>query len=146
MSTTMKFKRRDRVEIASNEEGFVGSYYEAMVVTELLREEYIVQYITLLKDNMSEPLREVVFAAEVRPNPPDISVTGFKLYDLVDAFDNDGWWVRKITGKVGNKYFVYFECSSKDEFAYDFERLRVHQDWVNGNWVLHENPLNRVSG
>ncbi|KAL2483431.1 Plant Tudor-like protein [Forsythia ovata] len=137
---TMKFKRGDRVEIASNEEGFVGSYYEATVVTELVRKEYIVQYLTLLKDDMSGPLREVVTAAEVRPPPPEIPATGFNLYDLVDAFDNDGWWVGKITGRIGSKFCVYFD-STKDEIAYEFERLRVHQDWIDGKWVLPENPL-----
>ncbi|KAL2483425.1 Plant Tudor-like protein [Forsythia ovata] len=139
----LKFQRGDQVEIASKEEGFVGSYYEATVVTALVRKEYIVQYLTLVKDDMSEPLREFVTADEVRPPPPEISVTGFRLYDLVDAFDNDGWWVGKITGRIGNKYFVYFD-SSKDELAYDFERLRMHQDLVDGKWVFPKNQLRMV--
>ncbi|KAL2483424.1 Plant Tudor-like protein [Forsythia ovata] len=139
----LKFQRGDQVEIASKEEGFVGSYYEARVVTELARKEYIVQYLTLVKDDMSEPLREVVTADEVRPPPPEMPVTGFRLYDLVDAFDNDGWWVGKITGRIGNKYFVYFD-SSKDELAYDFELLRMHQDLVDGKWVFPKNQLRIV--
>lgn len=143
---TMKFHRAGEVvEITSNEEGFLGSYYEATVVaTGQLRKEYMVQYHTLLKDDMSGPLREIVPAAEVRPPPPEIPVTEFKLHDQVDAFDNDGWWVGKVIARIGNKYIVYFECSSKDEFVYDFERLRIHQDWVNGRWVLPKNQARRL--
>lgn len=143
MSATMKFKYKDQVEVASNEVGFVGSYYESKVVNQLPGQDYVVEYLTLVEDDFSGPLKEVVTAAEVRPPPPPIPVVAFKLYDLVDAFDNDGWWVGKITKRIANKYYVYFERSSKDEFAYDFERLRLHQEWVNGKWIIPENKLNR---
>ncbi|CAK9183941.1 unnamed protein product [Ilex paraguariensis] len=130
----MVFRRGDQVEVASQEEGFKGSYYTATVISELLNKKYILQFKTLLKDDLSGPLREIVAADDVRPAPPVIPVTGFGLYDKVDAFDNDGWWVGKITGKIGNKFFVYFETSG-DEIAYQLENLRVHQDYLNGKWV-----------
>nr|GMD51125.1 replication protein A 70 kDa DNA-binding subunit B-like [Ipomoea batatas]GME09032.1 replication protein A 70 kDa DNA-binding subunit B-like [Ipomoea batatas] len=31
------------------------------------------------------------------------------MYQVVDAFDNDGWWVGQITGEYRNSYYVYFE-------------------------------------
>ncbi|KAK4368999.1 hypothetical protein RND71_012791 [Anisodus tanguticus] len=78
------FHRGDLVEVASKEDGFLGSYFEAIVVT----------------------------LPELRPVPPQIMVSEFNLYDKVDAFDNDGRWVGVITGKIGAKYFETFgvEC------------------------------------
>ncbi|XP_016447090.1 protein AGENET DOMAIN (AGD)-CONTAINING P1-like [Nicotiana tabacum] len=127
----MGFCRGDVVEVASKEDGFVGSYYEAIVVCQPLKKDYIVQYKTLLKDDLSGPLTEFVTVSELRPVPPEIPVSGFSLNDEVDAFDNDGWWVGKITGKIGANYIVYFE-TSEDECAYTISDLRVHQDWIDG--------------
>ncbi|KAK3004537.1 hypothetical protein RJ639_018835, partial [Escallonia herrerae] len=127
----MGFRRGDQVEVSSKEDGFAGSYFAATVVSELTKEEYIVQYMTLLKEDKSGPLREIVAPDEIRPVPPEIPATGFNLRDLVDAFANDGWWVGKITGKIGAKYFVRFQ-STGDEGAYSLSDLRVHQEYVNG--------------
>ncbi|CAK9183940.1 unnamed protein product [Ilex paraguariensis] len=117
-SATMVFRRGDRVEVASKEEGFNGSYYAATVISELLKKEYIVQYKTLLKDDLSGPLREIVSVDEFRPAPPEIPATGLGLYDKVDAFDNDGWWVGKITGKIGNEFFVYLRLPEMRLFTH----------------------------
>ncbi|KAI8006259.1 Protein AGENET DOMAIN (AGD)-CONTAINING P1 [Camellia lanceoleosa] len=130
----MRFRRGDRIEVASKEDGFVGSYYSATVISELMKKHYMVQYKTLLKEDEAGPLREIVAADEVRPVPPEIPATGFGLYERVDAFDNDGWWVGKITGRLGPKYYVYFEKTG-DEIAYPLAQLRIHQDWLNDKWV-----------
>ncbi|KAL3524621.1 hypothetical protein ACH5RR_012993 [Cinchona calisaya] len=130
----MDYKRGDQVEVISKEDGFEGSYYEAIIVTKLQKKEYIVTYRTLLKDDHSGPLREVVTFDELRPAPPEILASWFELNDEVDAFDNDGWWVGKIIGRIGSLYNVYFE-SSGEEIAYRIDRLRVHQDCVNGRWI-----------
>ncbi|PHT27489.1 hypothetical protein CQW23_32905 [Capsicum baccatum] len=99
-----------------------------------LNKQYIVQYKTLVKDDLSGPLEEVVNLPELWPVPPEIRVNEFNLCDQVDAFDNDGWWIGMVTVKIGRKYAVYFEnfgvecvCHVKD--------LRVHQDWIDGKWV-----------
>ncbi|GFP84316.1 hypothetical protein PHJA_000575300 [Phtheirospermum japonicum] len=132
-----RFRRGDLVEVASGEEGFVGSYYEATVVEEQPGGDYVVQYKTLFRNDFSGPLMEVAPAAEIRPRPPKVVAAAFRPKDVVDAFDNDGWWVGKITGRVGNKYYVYFE-STGDEIAYPKNRVRVHQELVfgpNRKWV-----------
>ncbi|KAK2996756.1 hypothetical protein RJ639_026272 [Escallonia herrerae] len=95
----MIFSGGDKVEVSSQADGFVGSYFSATVMSELMNEGYVVQYMRLLKEDMSSPLREIVAADEVRPFPPKILATEFRLGDKVDAFANDGWWVSKITGK-----------------------------------------------
>ncbi|XP_057793342.1 protein AGENET DOMAIN (AGD)-CONTAINING P1-like [Salvia miltiorrhiza] len=132
-----RFRRGDLVEVASVQEGFVGSYYEATVVTDLSKHGYFVQYRTLLKDDLSGPLREVASAAEVRPRPPPVPATEYQLHDVVDAFDNDGWWWGRITGRSGDGYTVFFETTG-DEIFYHRSRLRTHQEWSNGTWCLAE--------
>ncbi|KAK3008057.1 hypothetical protein RJ639_013194 [Escallonia herrerae] len=136
----MIFSGGDKVEVSSQADGFVGSYFSATVMSELMNEGYVVQYMRLLKEDMSSPLREIVAADEVRPFPPKILATEFRLGDKVDAFANDGWWVGKITGKNGAKYFVYFETTG-DEIAYPVSHLRVHQEYVDGKWVSSKNRV-----
>ncbi|PHT27490.1 hypothetical protein CQW23_32906 [Capsicum baccatum] len=87
----MEFNRDDHVEVASKEDGFLGSYFEAILLCYLAtNKQYIVQYKTLVKDDHSGPLEEVVNLPELRPIPPEIRVNDFNLCDQVDAFDNDG--------------------------------------------------------
>nr|GLL45484.1 DUF724 domain-containing protein 3 [Ipomoea trifida] len=81
------------------------------------------------------PLTEAVPGAEIRPEPPRVTAAFFDMYEEVDAFDNDGWWVGKITGKIGSRYYVFFETTG-DEILYHKDRIRVHLDWVHHSWVL----------
>lgn len=123
------------MEVASTEEGFVDSYYEATVVAHLPKNGYVVQYATLVTDDLSAPLEEATSDAEVRPRPPLIGECEYQTYDIVDAFDNDGWWVGLITGRTAeDKYTVFFE-TTREEIAYDKDLLRFHHDWTNGRWI-----------
>ncbi|XP_010279118.1 PREDICTED: DUF724 domain-containing protein 3-like [Nelumbo nucifera] len=130
----MAFHRGDAVEICSTEEGFLGSYYAATVISPVGKSRVLVQYQTLLTSDESMPLREIIRAAEVRPTPPDVQVSDFSVFDEVDAFHNDGWWVGRITHIEGPLYYVYFS-NTADEIAYPFSQLRVHQEWKKGKWV-----------
>nr|GMD35019.1 DUF724 domain-containing protein 2-like [Ipomoea batatas] len=139
-------RRGDLVEVASVQEGFRGSYFEAIVVATVLpaANKYIVEYETLVTEDLSAPLCEIVSAAEVRPRPPRVRKRDggdFEVGDLVDAYDNKGWWAGEITGKVGDKFSVYFACS-EEEIEYRIESLRIHLDWVQirDEWV---DPMRR---
>ncbi|KAK7255955.1 hypothetical protein RIF29_29401 [Crotalaria pallida] len=90
----------------------------------------------LLEDDESKTLTETVYLKELRPVPPRIRTTQFSLHQKVDAFDNDGWWVGEITGRNGNGYHVYFASSNNEENVYPRDKIRVHHEWVNGEWVL----------
>nr|GMD29953.1 DUF724 domain-containing protein 2-like [Ipomoea batatas] len=141
----MRFRRGDLVEVASVQEGFRGSYFAAIVARVLPRvNKYIVEYETLVTENLSAPLCEVVAAAEVRPRPPRVRRRDggeFEVGDLVDAYDNEGWWGGEITGKVGDKFSVYFACS-EEEIEYRVEGLRIHLEWVDirAEWI---DPMRR---
>ncbi|KAF5185510.1 agenet domain-containing protein [Thalictrum thalictroides] len=138
----MALRKGDSVEVHSKQEGYVGSYYEATVVKPLEKNKYIVQYKTLVTDDEKYWLKEVVDATEVRPSPPkvkvSVSVSGFKQQDYVDAYDNEGWWVGRITGRTSpTHYSVYFD-STNEELSYPVSRIRVHQEWINGKWFTSQ--------
>nr|GLL42197.1 DUF724 domain-containing protein 3 [Ipomoea trifida] len=106
---TVGFRIGDAVEVTSNDEGFVGSYYEATIVGQLTTGDvYVVEYKNLVTDDFSAPLTENVPLAQIRPQPLQVQSTFFDMYQVVDAFDNDGWWVGQITGEYRNSYYVYF--------------------------------------
>ncbi|KAH7533536.1 hypothetical protein FEM48_Zijuj04G0141300 [Ziziphus jujuba var. spinosa] len=114
----VSFRRGYRVEVCRKEKGFVVSYYAATVICPLENNTYAVRYKDLLVNDESGPLIEKVLKDEVRPVPPEIiMITDLAYLDEVDAFDNDSWWVGKITGKHGSNYYVYFETTG-DEIAY----------------------------
>lgn len=128
----------DCVEVSSKEDGFLGSYFEAKVIaSKPAKSNFTVEYQTLLSDkDRTKKLREVVPAAEVRPRPPKVGVAGYEVMDVVDAYDGDGWWVGRVTGRLGSdRYLVYFD-SSGDELEYLNSQMRIHQDWVDGSWRL----------
>ncbi|XP_014490464.1 DUF724 domain-containing protein 3 [Vigna radiata var. radiata] len=139
----VNFRNGDKVEVCSNEEGFLGSYYLATVVSCLDNGLYVVRYDTLLEDDGSQPLTETIFPKELRPKPPRlVAASSFALCQRVDVFDNDGWWVGEISGKVDDHhYYVYFS-TTHEEILYPSSAIRVHQEWLNGHWIRVK-PINR---
>ncbi|KAE8717313.1 Detected protein of confused Function [Hibiscus syriacus] len=108
------YSKGDKVEVCSKEEGFLGSYYEAKVMSSFNNNtRYEVRYKNLVEEeDQTQPLIEVVRDDEVRPMPPPLIVNRasrvFNYLERVDAFDNDGWWAGTITGRQGLKYWVLF--------------------------------------
>ncbi|KAI3988610.1 hypothetical protein MKX01_026974 [Papaver californicum] len=86
----------------------------------------------------------MVHAVKIRPIPPEIKASYFKIYDQVNVNDKDGWRVGRIINRdpTGSKrtgedrliYSVYFS-SSGEEVAYQKWKFRVHQELINGKWV-----------
>nr|GMD23953.1 DUF724 domain-containing protein 3 [Ipomoea batatas] len=93
-----------------------GARHSHLMIPPLWDDVYVVQYKNLVTDDFSAPLTENVPRAEIRPQPQQVQSTFFDLYQEVDAFDNDGWWVGQITGKIGNRYYVYFENTGEEIF------------------------------
>ncbi|KAM5563706.1 protein AGENET DOMAIN (AGD)-CONTAINING P1-like [Rosa sericea] len=133
------FQRGDQVEVSSNMEGFLGSFWQATIVANM-GTNYVVEYKDLVEEHdESTLLRETVMANQVRPLPPRIAASRFSDNNKVDAFDRDGWWVGKISGREGSdKYYVFFETTG-EEIAYPISQLRFHLDWRNGKWISHKN-------
>ncbi|XP_042047759.1 protein AGENET DOMAIN (AGD)-CONTAINING P1-like isoform X2 [Salvia splendens] len=133
--TEHNFNSGDHVEAMINEDDFYGAWFPAIVLEETEADNYMIEYKTLMNDDGTSLLRKETDGLFLRPSPPDVEVTGrFQVNEKVDALYNDGWWVGTIT-KVHRRgrYSVYFETLPK-ELKYDHSQLRVHQEWINGEW------------
>ena len=132
-----EFAEGDLVEICGKEDGFIGSYFEAKVLSKLPHGSfYKVEYKNLITEGENpRPLIETISTDEIRPMPPKLSQPStFSLHEKVDAFDLDGWWVGDIIGQDGNTYYVNFP-RTKNLCEYPLERLRKHLEFVDGEWV-----------
>ncbi|XP_009614120.1 protein AGENET DOMAIN (AGD)-CONTAINING P1-like [Nicotiana tomentosiformis] len=113
----MDFQKGDEVEVESGELGFIGSYYEATIISSIGTSRYKVNYKTLLAEDESELLEEIVTPSRVRPMPPHIAnpVGDFNLYDGIDVFEFD--------------YIIYFPTTD-EKLKYPPDVLRTHQEWT----------------
>ncbi|KVI00682.1 Agenet-like domain-containing protein [Cynara cardunculus var. scolymus] len=117
---------------------------------------YIVKYDSLFQEcNLSEHLMEIVDPSFVRPLPPryprrnnevaeaeaEAEEVGcdFELFDVVDAYHLDGWWIGVVTKVMIDgefkKYIVSFE-SPPEEVEFEKSELRLHVDWIDGRWQV----------
>ncbi|GAB2229021.1 hypothetical protein Droror1_Dr00023156 [Drosera rotundifolia] len=133
------------VEVSSDEDGFQGAWFAASVV-EKVGNKYLIEYKDLRTEDDMEFTKEEVDALHIRPYPPEISKTDrFKLYEEVDAWYNDGWWVGVISKVMsGSKYLVYFKVTN-EEMQFKHSDLRLHQEWIDGKWVRASEALNLSS-
>ncbi|XP_041993885.1 DUF724 domain-containing protein 3-like isoform X4 [Salvia splendens] len=135
------------IEVRTDEEDFKGVYFSAIVLPppnspkksgrKRSRKLYVEYHNLLAHEDGSDRLREHIDASCVRPTPPQHDpVKGFDLDDVVDAFYKDGWWTGIISRVVadGERYTVTFH-TPPDELEFGIGELRLHCDWVNGNWV-----------
>ena len=122
------------------------SYYEATIISCLINGNYIVEYNTLLNDDDNyRPLRKIIGHNDLRPLPPkcmDVSsATRFSMNQMVDVYDEEGWWVTVITGKKeadDDRYLVYCYWTPIDRDAEVLSgEIRVHHEWFGeDSWVL----------
>ncbi|MQM16687.1 hypothetical protein Taro_049646 [Colocasia esculenta] len=129
------YERGTKVEVRSDEEGFRGAWYAATVVKLLSGNRFVVEYEALRTDDDSEFLKQTVDAHHIRPAPNTSVVGKFKRLEEVDAFYNDGWWIGVISKVLeGSRYMVYFK-DAKEELEFGMNELRLHMDWINGQWI-----------
>uniref|UniRef100_A0A3N7FYJ9 Agenet domain-containing protein n=1 Tax=Populus trichocarpa TaxID=3694 RepID=A0A3N7FYJ9_POPTR len=129
------FKPGSKVEIMSDEAGFRGSFYIGTVVKATRTPEFTVRYEKLFEDEEgTKPLQETVNEFQIRPIAPREKKREFKFSEEVDAFHNDGWWEGVITEVNENGKFAVFFRSTKEQIEFVEEDLRLHREWVNGEW------------
>ncbi|KAJ8573962.1 hypothetical protein K7X08_010473 [Anisodus acutangulus] len=132
-----KFSKGMKVEVKSDEEGYQGSWYTAVIVNSIGQQKFLVEYLTLRTEDESKPLKEKADASDIRPCPRVIQrIDRFKMLEEVDAWYNEGWWVGLICKILdGLKYMVYF-WTTNEELEFDHFTLRPHQEWIDGKWVI----------
>ncbi|XP_011002741.1 PREDICTED: uncharacterized protein LOC105109662 isoform X2 [Populus euphratica] len=152
LDQTILFNKGEEVEVSSDEEGFRGAWYLATILefpkpqsqaavksASKKKRKAIVQYKTLVTEDGSAPLVEQVDPHLIRPLPPQYLLKNGGLFqenEAIDASLRDGWWsgvVKKVLDG-GSRYMVYFD-NPPDVVEFEAKDLRLHLDWVDGNWV-----------
>ncbi|KAI5673569.1 hypothetical protein M9H77_13933 [Catharanthus roseus] len=112
----MVFEIGAKVEVIGNHyDGSLYSYYVGVVISKEGSNHYKVKYETRLKEDKSGSLIEVVDSSHLRPIPPTHPESCYSLGEMVDAFENGGWWVGLIDGKFGSDYFRFFPENRRRE-------------------------------
>ncbi|KAH9318409.1 hypothetical protein KI387_020178 [Taxus chinensis] len=141
----MEVRAGEEVEVSSDEDGFRGAWFSARVVKRVRRGRgnVLVEYRDLRSDkDETKALRETVELRHVRPIPPPSPTHhNYALYEEVDAYDNDGWWVGVVTKLLVNfNYLVYF-MQTKEEIQFHHSQLRPHFDFIDDKWVQASKAL-----
>lgn len=126
------------VEVHSCDEGFEGAWFSATVVKDLNDKKYLIEYQTIYDDKEdTKLLREEVDSRQLRPYPPDIGIVDrFEVLEQVEALYDGVWWVGVISKvRKNDKYSVFFKASD-EILSFEHSDLRVHQEWINGKWVI----------
>lgn len=125
------FKAGERVEVTSDQEGYVGAWYAARVVCPAGNGCYTVVYDNLMDEvDSSVHLIEDIDAIHIRPRPPP-----FVVHQFVDVFYKEGWWSGVISAvhDKGKRYTVRF---AEVEWECSAETMRPHMDWLSGKWII----------
>lgn len=130
-----KFNEGMLVEVKSDEEGFRGSWFTAVIIEPFGIGKFLVEYRTLRTEDKTELLKEVVDISCIRPCPPVIQqVKPFEYLEQVDVWYKDGWWEGHII-EVFNacNYMVHF-TSTEEEMEFEHLKLRPRQEWIDDKW------------
>ncbi|KAG6507032.1 hypothetical protein ZIOFF_032372 [Zingiber officinale] len=133
------FQPGDPVEVRSDDDGFLGAWYEATAASSLPQHRVEIVYSSLVDDDdPSLPLREIVLVSQLRPRPPPTNPSRCQhgLHDLVEAFHQDGWWAGVISAilHTTGRYIVAFP-TSREELEFDASEIRSHLEWTDRHWV-----------
>ncbi|XP_048333889.2 uncharacterized protein LOC107406307 isoform X2 [Ziziphus jujuba] len=146
-----------RVEVRSEEDGFLGSWHSGTVILCDKQGHRHVKYDHLLADDESDNLVVVVsvspilngidsgcrkgseYRGNIRPLPPPVECTKWCLqYGLcVDVYYKEAWWEGVIFDhNDGSEERKVFFPDLGDELKIGIDTLRITQDWneVTENW------------
>lgn len=140
---TPRFAVGDEVEVLFTGSGFRGARFEATVTARFPdSRRYEVVYSELIVRRNGPPLREVVGVSELRPRPPPPQPgREFELFDLVEAYNNDGWWpgvvsdIRPKRRRNQAKRFAVSLPLFREVLELSASFVRPRREFVYGSWI-----------
>ncbi|CAH9138619.1 unnamed protein product [Cuscuta epithymum] len=164
--TNRKLCKGQKVEVRSNEDGFLGSWHPGTVVslgslTRRVKYDHILcekRSTNLVERVKVSPLIDGVKPADwnpdpyrgmIRPFPPPLHVVNRTLHygECVDFFYQDAWWEGVIFDhEDGSENRQVFFPDMGDEMTACVNKLRITQDWnevseewkLRGSWIFLE--------
>lgn len=84
-------------------------------------------------------LREVVAAADVRPRPPPPPPGHeVRMFDLVEAFHRDGWWLGVVSGIRKKEEQCWYAVSFprfREVVEQEASLVRPRREFLRGRWM-----------
>lgn len=130
------------VEVSYDKDGVKGAWYRAILEDIPTKSEHTllrVRYKTLLKEDRSSHLSEIVDHSLIRPVPPKDDGAVLGEGSVVDAYYKGGWWSGLVVKKTeeDGTYLVSFD-SPPDISYFERKQLRAHLDWSGSKWFRPE--------
>ncbi|KAK1379084.1 hypothetical protein POM88_025828 [Heracleum sosnowskyi] len=142
----MAFKRGTEVEVTSDDDGFRGVWYIAKIIQAPKKQDEgfaVVEYNELVsEEDETKKLSERVNVSLVRPLAPTGDVNDVvEMNHVVDVFHKDGWWVGVVKKIVASDEFLVAFDDPPDSMVVKRADIRLHFDWVNGDWVKPDKKI-----
>ncbi|XP_057471945.1 protein AGENET DOMAIN (AGD)-CONTAINING P1-like [Actinidia eriantha] len=114
---------------------YQGSWYIAVIVNLIGKDKYLIEYQTLKTKDESEHLKEKADALYLWPCSPVMQgFDHFKLFEKVDAWYSDGWWVGLISRFLGGLTCAVYFWTTNEELELEHFNLRPRQEWIGGKF------------
>ncbi|KAG5416537.1 hypothetical protein IGI04_004104 [Brassica rapa subsp. trilocularis] len=138
-------KRGDEIEVSSDEEGFKGSWFRAILKDPLPKSGNKRLNVSLLaNDGSSSTTQKTTYRRFLRPIPPENLFTAAVEFEegcVVEASLRGGWWTGVVFKKINDEeVWVNFD-SPPDLLQFKTGQLRQHFDWVKQEWVRPQNKV-----
>ncbi|TVT99643.1 hypothetical protein EJB05_54985, partial [Eragrostis curvula] len=135
------------VEVRVDGDGFYGTWYQAKIVGISPAQDlgcsasYEVTYDDI-HGKYPVPLKATVAPTHIRPRPPALpsSAPALCLYEIVEAFHNNGWWsgiVFPPKDPTSASITVAFPVA-RVAISFKTDQVRPRREYVGGEWIRSE--------
>eukprot|EP01018_Ginkgo_biloba_P022044 Gb_03014 [translate_table: standard] len=146
----MKFKEGTAVEVCRRDEGSLGSWFRARIMS-ADGHRYKVEYEHLLNTDGRSRTEEALSEA-IRPVPPPSEEAGkwvsgeWVSGDTIEVYDRYSWKIGKIVKVLPNNFFVIRLLEPFQQKTCHLSNLRPRLFWQDGKWVRTQQVARNQNG